>query len=138
MTSRTTTAKLLSQSQTLTSRDLNRPAIIKKAPVLKLNLTKTAIASPKTIATSPKNQINSKSVISLESRRPCPLHGYLTDFVCLSCAKETCSQCLCSSLNHQIVSLQNFYELVHSCLQKHVGMKHQMDAFTSNSARSVQ
>lgn len=78
------TAQLLSQSQTLTSRDLNRPAIIKKAPVLKLNLTQTTV-------TSPKNQINSKSVISLEKRRPCPLHGYLTDFVCLSCAKETCS-----------------------------------------------
>jgi hypothetical protein len=41
------TAQLLSQSQTLTSRDLNRPAIIKKAPVLKLNLTQTTVTSPK-------------------------------------------------------------------------------------------
>ena len=36
-------------------------------------------------------QYNRKAVISLEQRKACKLHGVLTDFVCLSCSKESCS-----------------------------------------------
>ena len=86
--------------------------------------------------TQPKASHRSTATyIPLESRKACKIHGVLTDFVCLTCEKESCSQCLCRHQDHRTVSLSNFYKLVATCMHKHNQMQKDLRQFLTQQQR---